>query len=168
MCDHCGCRDQPPIGELMDEHDRIMELAWRLVEALSASSASAGTSHEDVRADLRTLLRMHAEKEERALYPLLVASGDMEAPDRVAFEQEHVDLLALVDSAEFDTRGSNLLAAHIKAEELELFPGTMFAFGDDEWEQMERVSHELFHEFGISHDHDRASATATERVLGEE
>lgn len=166
MCDHCGCRDQPPIGELMDEHDRIMELAWRLVDR----PTEAGSSSDEVRIELRTLLAMHAEKEEQALYPLLVASGDMEAADRVLFEQEHVDLLALVDGAEFDTSGSNLLAAHIKAEELELFPGTMFAFGDEAWEQMERVSHELFHEFGISHDHiaNRGSAAATERVLGEE
>lgn len=149
MCDHCGCRDQPPIGELMDEHDRIMDLAWRVVTG-PADDAS-GTSR--VRAELRTLLEMHATKEERALYPLLIESGDMEPDDRTLFEQEHRDLLALVDELHLDTTGTNVLAAHIKAEELDLFPNAMFAFDDDAWDLMERVSHDLAHEFGVEHEH---------------
>ena len=133
----------------MDEHDRIMSLAWRLVEDADA----VGDTGDDARAELRTLLQLHAEKEERGLYPLLVDTGDMDTEDRRVFEQEHRELLALVDSADFDTQSSNMLAAHIKAEELELFPDTMFAFDDDAWGEMERVSHELLHEFGIGHDH---------------
>lgn len=149
MCDHCGCRDQPPIGELMDEHDRIMDLAWRVVEYPAALSDD-GTS---IRTELRTLLEMHATKEEQALYPLLIESGDMDVDDRVVFEREHRELLELVDGDNFDADGSNVLAAHIEAEENDLFPNTMFGFDDAAWERMDRVSHDLFHRFGVQHVH---------------
>lgn len=149
MCDYCGCRDQPPIGELMDEHDRIMDLAWRIVRNPTAGSATGDTA----RAELRTLLAMHAAKEERALYPLLIASGDLEVTDRGAFEREHRELLALVEDADFDADSSDVLAAHIEAEELELFPDTLGAFDDAAWDEMERVRHEVLHEFGVDHTH---------------
>lgn len=150
MCDYCGCRDQPPIGELMDEHDRIMDLAWRVVTHADGVSAIG----ESARTELRDLLRMHAAKEEGALYPLLIASGDLEGTDRAVYEQEHRELLALVDASDFDADSSNVLAAHIEAEELELFPGTMFAFDDDDWAEMDRVRHEVLHTFGIAHSHE--------------
>lgn len=133
----------------MDEHDRIMDLAWRVVEDPGATSAD-GTS---IRDELRALLEMHATKEERALYPLLIESGDMESDARLVFEREHRELLELVDGDHFDADGSNVLAAHIEAEENDLFPNTMFGFDERAWEQMDRVSHELFHQFGIEHVH---------------
>lgn len=145
VCDHCGCRELPPIGELMGEHDRIMNLAWRIVEDPDAVNENG----DPLKPELRRLLEMHATKEERALYPLLIESGDMEAGDRSVFEEEHRDLLALVDSDTFDAEGSNVLAAHIEAEENDLFPSTMFAFDDDAWALMDRVSSELLGEFGI-------------------
>lgn len=145
MCDHCGCRELPPIGELMGEHDRIMNLAWRIVEDPDAVDEHGNP----LKPELRRLLEMHAIKEERALYPLLIASGDMESEDRAAFEREHEELLALVDGDTFDAEGSNVLAAHIESEENDLFPSTMFAFDDEDWDRMNRVSRELFSEFGI-------------------
>lgn len=149
MCDHCGCRELPPIGELMDEHDRIMELAWQMVTAPDASDADGSST----RAELRVLLEMHARKEERALYPLLIDSGDMAPTSREAFEREHRELLDLVDAGRFTSQDSNVLTSHIQAEELELFPSAMFAFEDGAWERMEQVSHDLFHEYGLAHDH---------------
>ncbi len=149
MCDYCGCRDQPPIGELMDEHDRIMDLAWRVVKHAEGGRAAG----EAARAELRVLLEMHAAKEEGALYPLLIASGDLEGDDRQVYEREHRELLALVDDAGFDADSSNVLAAHIEAEELELFPETMFAFDDAAWDEMDRVRHEMSHRFGVDHGH---------------
>lgn len=149
MCDHCGCRDLPPIGELMDEHDRIMDLAWRVVEDPGGMNDAGGS----IKAEFRALLEMHATKEERALYPLLIESGDMDGADRVDFEREHGELLQLVDADEFDADASNLLANHIEAEENDLFPNTMYAFEDADWERMNRVSHELFDEYGLEHVH---------------
>lgn len=152
MCDYCGCRNQPPIGELMDEHDRIMELAWRVTRNVDSSTPAAVAT----RCELVDLLRMHATKEEQALYPLLIATGDLEADERADYEREHRELLALVESSTFDQTGSNTLAAHIEAEELELFPETMYAFDTAEWAEMDRVHHEVFHAFGVAHDHGHA------------
>lgn len=137
----------------MDERDRIMDLAWRLINAPDATTADGGS----VRAELRSLLEMHALKEERALYPLLIESGDMQPDVREEFEREHRELLALVDGGGFSAEDSKILASHIEAEELELFPSSMFAFEERDWERMEKVSHDLFHEFDIAHDHGPAT-----------
>lgn len=149
MCDYCGCRDQPPIGELMDEHDRIMDLAWRVVNDPDGARSTGQTA----RAELVELLAMHAAKEERALYPLLIAAGELDPEDRGVFEQEHRELLAMVQDAGFDAHGSHVLAAHIEAEELGLFPDTVDVFDEADWVEMDRVRHEVFHEYGIDHAH---------------
>lgn len=149
MCDYCGCRDQAPIGELMDEHDRIMDLAWRITQGADPKGPMIASARDE----LVTLLAMHAAKEEAALYPLLIASGDLEADARSDFEREHRELLVLVEAFTFDRDDSNTLAAHIEAEELELFPATMAAFDDAAWHEMDRVRHDMFHRFGMGHGH---------------
>lgn len=149
MCDYCGCRDLPPIGELMDEHDSIMELAWKVVEHTTPDDASWRQAREE----LRVFLLQHATKEEIALYPLLTTSGDLSDDDREMLEEEHRSLLAMVDGGNFDRAGLNELAAHIQEEELGLFPGAMFAFTDSDWEEMETARHEVFHRLGIEHPH---------------
>lgn len=149
MCDYCGCRDEPLIGELMDEHDRIMDLAWRIVRHPEVGSASGDAA----RAELRTLLQIHAAKEEAALYPLLMASGDLDVDDRDVFEEEHRELLALVDDADFDADSSTVLAEHIRAEELDLFPDTIDVFDDADWAEMARIHHEIHHAYQVPHDH---------------
>lgn len=148
MCDYCGCRELPPIGELMDEHDSIMELAWKVAEHTIADEDAWRSAREE----LSAFLLRHATKEEIALYPLLTTSGDLTDGDRALLEEEHRRLLALVDTGAFDRDGCNELAAHIQEEELELFPGAMFAFTDDDWEAMERARHDVFHRLGIPHD----------------
>lgn len=147
MCDYCGCRDLPPIGELMDEHDSIMELAWKVAERTTPDDAS----WQEARDELRAFLLRHATKEEIALYPLLTTSGDLNDDDRELLEEEHRSLLALIDGGAFDRKGLNELSAHIQEEELELFPGAMFAFTDDDWGEMERARHDVFHRLGIPH-----------------
>lgn len=149
MCDYCGCRNQPPIGELMDEHDRILDLAWRITKHPEVGDVIGDAA----RSKLRALLEMHAAKEEEALYPLLIASGDLDDDDRAVYEREHRELLAAVDTAAFDAHASAALSAHIEAEEFELFPSTMSAFDDTAWAEMDRIRHEKFHAFGVAHDH---------------
>lgn len=149
MCDYCGCRDEPPLDELMNEHDRIMGLVRHIVDDPAAVDAD-GTP---LRAELRRLLVMHATKEERALYPLLIDYDELDEPTRAGYEREHEELLARVDSGRFGVEDSNVLAAHIQAEELELFPAARFAFDDDAWNRMTAVSHDLLREFGIEHGH---------------
>lgn len=133
----------------MDEHDRIMHLAWRVTQG----GDPAGPMVVAAREELSKLLAMHAAKEEEALYRFLIASGDLEDDARAEFEREHRELLGSVGDRTFDRAASNALAAHIEAEELELFPSAMYAFDDEAWAAMDRVHHEMFHRFGMDHDH---------------
>lgn len=131
MCDHCGCREYGPIAELTGEHEEILSLAWRVAEESDQSVVEAA------RVRLRALLDIHVVKEETALYPLLLEHGDLEAGTAAALEDEHRALHAALADGPFDRRAYYALAAHIEQEEMELFPEAMFAFDDDEWDEVD-------------------------------
>lgn len=136
MCDHCGCRSYPQIAELTDDHDRILELAWRIAEAHRAC-VDVGADHDA----LTALLDAHVSREEKGLYPLLADGGDLTADVRDALEEEHRDLDAAIATGGFDRRAYYALAAHIEHEETELFPAAMFAFDEEEWHALRAVHH---------------------------
>jgi hemerythrin-like domain-containing protein len=130
MCDHCGCRSFPPIAELTADHEEILRLAWALAEA-----ARQGTIHDpSVRRELVELLDLHVAKEETGLYPELLGTGDASVEQVARLEEEHRELGRRLAGAVFDRRDYYALAAHIEAEEMELFPAAMFGFDDEEWE----------------------------------
>lgn len=150
MCDHCGCRSFAPIADLTADHERILELAWRVAEGRSADEAAADVD----RHDLIALLHVHALKEELGLYPLLITSGDLDADHCETLEQEHRDVHDVLDHARFDRREYFALAAHIEEEEMELFSAARFAFDDEEWDDMAAAHHTALHQAGVAHSHD--------------
>lgn len=160
MCDHCGCRSFAPIADLTADHERILELAWRVAEGSSPNETAARTDHDD----LVALLAVHAVKEELGLYPLLVDSGDLE-PDRCqALEAEHREVHDVLEQARFGRREYFALAAHIEEEEMELFSTARFAFEDEQWNDMAGAHHAALHHVGIAHSHDRSRPHLDEEV----
>lgn len=154
MCDHCGCREFGRLGELHRDHLRILELAWTVAEG----HPSGGEEGEAARAELVPLLRLHAEKEETGLYPLLTAAGDLESDQLDSLEEQHRDVHVVIGNAAFDRREYYTLAAHIDEEEYELFPAAMYAFDDDDWDALDRAHHAAFHRFGAPHEHGPAGS----------
>lgn len=134
MCDHCGCRSFVPIAELTADHEEILRLAWDLAEAARLGVASDTPS---TRRELLALLDAHVAEEETGLYPALVATGAVAAEQVTALEGEHRDLHARLASGTFDRRDFYALAAHIEAEEMELFPGAMLGFDEEEWAEVD-------------------------------
>ena len=134
MCDHCGCRSYPAIAELTDEHDTILALAWEV-------ATGTGEPRLRARAELLELLDRHVDKEERALYPLLVETGDLGTADREVLEAEHGHLRELLAEDSFDRQRYYELASHAEEEESELFPMAMFGFDDQDWQKMSEVRH---------------------------
>lgn len=126
MCDHCGCREFPPIAELSAEHEEILRVAWEVAE-------HGGVAESDA---LLGMLAVHVAAEETALYPLLVAGGDLDAEHSAELEAEHAGLKAALLAGTFDRRTYYALAAHIEEEEMELFPAAMFGFDDDAWARL--------------------------------
>lgn len=86
------------------------------------------------------MLDAHVVKEETGLYPLLLAAGDLSVEDAGSLEDEHRTLRAALVGGAFGRRDYYALAAHTEQEEMELFPAAMFAFDDDEWDEL-RVIH---------------------------
>ena len=123
MCDHCGCREFPPIAELSAEHEEILRVAWEVAEHGQAADRDA----------LLGMLEVHVAAEETALYPLLVAGGDLDAEHCGVLEEEHAGLKSALLAGTFDRRTYYELAAHIEEEEMELFPAAMFGFDDEAW-----------------------------------
>ena len=161
MCDHCGCRAFGPIAELTADHEHILELAWEVAEGEWPDEAT----HQAARDQLNRFLDFHAVKEEIGLYPLLISTGDLEVERCEGLEAEHREVHDLLERAAFDRRSYFALAAHIEEEEMELFSGARFAFGDQEWEEMAQAHHATDHEFGVPHTHaedpvEGAAATA--------
>jgi hypothetical protein len=126
MCDHCGCRTFAEIAELSRDHDRILELAWRFAEDRDAGA----------RAELLPLLAAHVAKEEVGLYPLLVATGGLDAELLASLEDEHTTIDQQLNGDGWNRRAFYELAAHIEQEEMELFPSAMFGFDDIEWDAL--------------------------------
>jgi hypothetical protein len=149
MCDHCGCRSFAPIAELTADHERILELAWRVTEDQSQDE----TATRSDRHELIALLHVHARKEELGLYPLLITSGDLEADHCGVLEQEHRDVHEVLEHAHFGRREYFALAAHIEEEEMELFSAARFAFDDEEWDAMADAHHAALHQAGVAHAH---------------
>lgn len=129
MCDHCSCRDNPPIAELSAEHEEILAVAW----ALSERHRTTGTADGPLRDQLMAMLDVHVHAEEAALYPLLAGCGDLDGTTWERLEDEHAELGAALRDGTFDRRAFFELATHIEEEELELFPMAMFAFDDHDW-----------------------------------
>jgi hemerythrin-like domain-containing protein len=144
VCDFCGCRQQPAIDTLSEEHERLLDLGYRL-----RSSATDG-DRERVRAtvarDLLPLLHHHTDKEERGLFTQLRAAW--EADDRLAalvVEHREIDRLAsrvLDDDVGWREHLATLVATlseHILSEETDLFPYALYELDHRQWDEVERV-----------------------------
>jgi len=129
MCDHCGCRSFDEIAELSAEHDRILDLAWRIAEAHDVAAL----------AELVPLLADHVAKEELGLYPQLVATGELDADVLTTLEAEHSTIDTQLTGTTWNRRAYYALAAHIEQEEMELFPAAMFSFDDSDWDTLAAV-----------------------------
>ena len=130
MCDHCGCRDFPPIAELSADHETILELAWTLAEEPRAGRIP----DPGVKTQLLELLDRHVAKEETGLYPVLLGVGGVSADEVTRLEAEHTDLHQQLSGEIFTRLDFYALAAHIETEETELFPFAMLRFDEKEWD----------------------------------
>jgi hemerythrin-like domain-containing protein len=136
MCDYCGCRRSGPTAELAAEHERLLELADVLDNALHD-----GADATVVFAEFLRLLQMHAAKEEVGLF--VHAKSSTPLGDRVdALCCEHNDLhrwLADGPTGQHVPRALSLLATHIDDEEYDLVPHIFHALDPEQWDEIELV-----------------------------
>ena len=143
MCQHCGCRAVGPIGELMDEHDHLLDSAQALRQALANGDRSVAA---EIFAWIVEHLGIHARREEQGIFAALRDTGEyLEEVD--ALEGEHAsfdaDIKALdVFSADFEPRVNEFLRNldhHVERENLGIFPVSVVTLGAAGWQKVQEA-----------------------------
>jgi hemerythrin-like domain-containing protein len=159
MCDYCGCRDRPAIAELSAEHDELLELVYGLRRLAEADEHARARALVEQR--VLPLLRDHVDKEERGLFTQLRAAWEADARlDALADEHRGLDerMARLTESPSWREElheAARMLADHIVAEEVDLFPYALYELGSGQWEAIDAVHAER--------DVDRGRAVAVNR-----
>ena len=144
MCEYCGCRDVPAIGELTREHERVVDLIMQVRTAHRDGDMQrmARLSHR-----IGELLTPHIQVEERGLFPPLEA----DFPDQMAeLRREHRSIETVLDEscavASWDPAWAarllgalDLLRWHILKEQDGVFPAALATLRTADWEAMDAV-----------------------------
>ncbi|GAB3198079.1 hypothetical protein GCM10027062_11420 [Nocardioides hungaricus] len=143
MCEHCGCREIPPIAELMDEHLELLDHAGEVRRLLDAGDLDAAWARMSVLADL---LVRHVRREEAGIFTALKEQGDFADAVR-ELEEEHASFDELV--SELDRSSATLradletlfaeLTVHIDKENLGIFPVAVVTLGAEGWSTVARA-----------------------------
>lgn len=138
MCNYCGCREFPLIGQLTAEHEAIANAAGRLRTAIN----SGADNRIDLLDDLLALLMPHTETEERGLFLELRAEGSLtEAVEQLCDEHDDIHgVLSTADRAAPDwpavLAALERLHRHIDNEEHGLFPAAVIALPISAWDRL--------------------------------
>lgn len=144
VCDYCGCRLIPPIAELSEEHDRLLDLAYKLRRLADDGAREAAMALlED---EFTTLLRHHTSKEEQGIFDQLRSLGAAGARlDQLV--DEHRDIEEQIARVQRGEQGwqdalrqlAADLSGHIVDEEVDLFPFAMYELDDAQWDTVAEV-----------------------------
>lgn len=138
MCNYCGCRAFPLIGQLTEEHETIANTAGRLRRAIVDGDAHPTAALDE----LLALLVPHTTTEESGLFAELRAEGSLaEAVEKLCAEHDDIHgVLATVDRTAPDwpavLAALDRLHRHIDNEEHGLFPASVVALPIDAWDRV--------------------------------
>jgi hemerythrin-like domain-containing protein len=147
VCEHCGCKQVAPIGELMQEHVALLDDASLVRGALGAGDRAAALTHLN---GMVGRLARHVRREEDGIFTALRDDGEY-AEEVAALEGEHLDLDAAIarlqgDAPDFEAQVSRLLddlAEHVEREDLGIFPVSVVTLGAAGWELVEKTHDRL-------------------------
>lgn len=163
MCEYCGCKGVPAIGELMEEHVALLEEAHHVRRALGAGDRAGAAA---LLAEMADHLGRHVRREEAGMFAALRADGEF-ADEIAQLEGEHESIDAAVagldvDAPGFEERVGQLfddLSEHIEREDLGIFPVSVVTLGASGWDVVDRA-HEDSPSF-LTHQPAAALAVAT-------
>ena len=143
MCEYCGCREVPPIGELMDEHSALMEEAHHLQEALGHGDRARAMA---LLTGLVGHLERHVRREEAGVFTALREKGEFldELSELEAEHRQFHETIATLDASASDfadvvTRMVEDLGEHVEREDLGIFPVSMVTLGASGWALVEQA-----------------------------
>jgi Hemerythrin HHE cation binding domain len=133
----------PPIGELMDEHTALVDLAHHVRQDLGAGRPTAAKARLAV---LVADLDRHVRREERGIFRALRTAGEF-IDEIDELEVEHRDFETVIasldtDSADFEAQVTKLLgdlAVHVEREDLGIFPVSVVTLGASGWAMVDQA-----------------------------
>ncbi|GIJ30449.1 hypothetical protein Vqi01_56110 [Micromonospora qiuiae] len=138
MCNYCGCREFPLIGQLSAEHEEISNAAERLRAAITKGHGDPVALLDE----LLAVLMPHTSVEEAGLFVELRAEGSMaEAVDKLCGEHDDIHgVLGQVDRAAPEwpavLAALDRLRRHIDNEEHGLFPAAVITLPIPTWDRL--------------------------------
>jgi hypothetical protein len=143
MCDHCGCREVPPIAELMNEHSALLEHAHHVRHDIGAGEPATANARLAV---LIANLERHVQREEDGIFRALRSDGEFveEIDDLEVEHREFATLIAALDahSDDFEAKVTHLLddlAVHVQREDFGIFPVSVVTLGASGWAMVDRA-----------------------------
>jgi hypothetical protein len=139
MCNYCGCREFPLVGELSSEHVEIEETAGELRRAIQGGRYGEAEVLLD---SLTAQLAGHTAKEEEGLFAELRADGALaDEVDRLCAEHDDIHgVLRRADRTAPDWAlildGLQRLHWHIDKEEHGLFPAAVITLPLAAWDRI--------------------------------
>lgn len=129
----------PALRSLSSEHHTGLAIARRARRAAQEGGSARAIAWEEVKQRFRLELEGHFQREERGLLPVLQALGEAELVERTFKEHEALRALVAEDRAENLGAFANLLAAHIRFEEKDLFETAQRLVSLQVWETVARL-----------------------------
>lgn len=155
MCSYCGCDSIQVIGRYMAEHVEIINSCGRLKAAVAAGDDAGIKAHAH---ELAHLLGPHTKSEEVGLFNIMGRREEFHDHIEVLCgEHRSLDELlegivagdhSLMDTLEQELRD------HIDKEDNGLFPAAASGLDGDEWQEIDRRTHEHDHATGTPHSHE--------------
>ncbi|MEO3799794.1 hemerythrin domain-containing protein [Nonomuraea sp. B1E8] len=139
MCNYCGCREFPLIGQLTQEHEELGEGAGALRRMINAGRYGEATMLLDT---LLVQLGAHTSTEENGLFAELRDEGSLtEEVDRLCAEHDDIHgVLGTIDRKHPDwpavIGALDKLRRHIDHEEHGLFPASVIILPIAAWDRI--------------------------------
>jgi hemerythrin-like domain-containing protein len=143
VCEYCGCREVPAVGELMDEHAALMDDAHHVRQALTGGDNTLAMARLT---RLAAHLDRHVRREEAGIFSALRDKGEfLDELSELELEHRHFDeVVAGLDASSADfadvvKRLFDDLGEHVEREDLGIFPMSVVTLGAFGWDLVDRA-----------------------------
>jgi hemerythrin-like domain-containing protein len=131
-------RRDPALRRLSSDHHTGLVIARRALNAARAGARAQSVAWDELEERFRTELEPHFLREERGLLPALRAVGETLLAERTLAEHRCLRALIAADRPDHLAPFAELLTAHIRFEEGELFDTAQRVLGSEGLAALER------------------------------
>ncbi|MCB1859789.1 MAG: hemerythrin domain-containing protein [Gammaproteobacteria bacterium] len=127
----------PSLRSLSSEHHSGLVLARRARKAADQDTSIQAATWKAIQLAFQSELEPHFQREEQGLLPVLRTAGEVELVNRTLHEHRSMRLLVLENNPDKLASFAELLRAHIRFEEKELFETAQRVLGSNVLKDLE-------------------------------